>query len=63
MRALLLSSALILSACTGLEQKAENYRNAASMAANPEKIRIVYEREGGTATFYETRCTGRLCDQ
>lgn len=53
----------ILTGCTTFQDKATNYRNAASMAANPEKIRIVYEREGGTASFMETRCSGSLCEE
>ena len=63
MKNLLLLSVIILSGCTAFQQKTENYDRAASMALNPEKITIIYERDGGNASFRETRCTGRLCEQ
>ena len=56
-------SLVLLSGCTGLQQKAERYRDVAAMAANPEKIEVRYSREGGVASFYECRCTGPLCEE
>ena len=52
----------LLTGCTALEQKGENYKRAALMAANPECVKIYYGRQGGNATFGEMRCTGKACD-
>lgn len=54
--------AVMLTGCSALDQKSENYKRAASMALNPERITILYERQGGNASFKETRCTGHLCE-
>jgi len=51
-----------LSGCAAFSEKGERYRDAAQMAANPEKIEIQYEREGGSSSFRECRCTGSLCE-
>lgn len=49
--------------CTSLEQKTERYRRAADMTSNPERVEVRYIREGDTASFYEQRCSGAMCNE
>lgn len=52
---------LLLCGCA-LGEKGENYKRAASMAVNPQCVKIMYGRENGNATFGELRCTGKMCE-
>lgn len=58
-----LAAFLVLAGCESLEQKADRYRDASRMAANPEHVEVHYRRDGNEASFYERRCSGELCTE
>ncbi len=50
-----------LSGCTFAGEKWDRYKEAAHMAGNPDRIHIEYHREGNETSFYEWRCSGKMC--
>ena len=55
--------AILLIGCTTLDQKAEHYKQATRMAADPECIQVLYGRENDQRWFGEMRCSGKGCDK
>jgi len=56
---IVLSFLVVAPGCAGaFREKAQRYEEAGRMAANPDKIEVLYRRNGNEATLEERRCSG-----
>ena len=56
-----ITATLILTGCAAAQQKGQTLKETGEMFANPAQRCILYDRDQGSTTFFDAKCTGALC--
>lgn len=52
----------LLIGCAQLDQKRARVENLVDLKYNPDQLKVRYEMKNNEQSFYECRCSGKLCD-